>query len=496
MNKIDGIIDRNGSGPSLTNRMKAVSEANPTEEPEPVGPGFDPASCDFVHHTFENKYYENKGNVWGPATVDDINRFLKVVYKMDEDDRDAAIFAIRRGAQIHLAANVAGCRAGVHKDKRGKPYLVVESHKLAKPVQGDWSIIREIIESMFGPEQTPYVYAWLQWAYCTYEVGTLAPGQLFVMVGPKNCGKTLIQEKIISPLLGSNTAKCQDYLMERTEFNADLIANCHWGLSDSISDMTWQQRKTLTERCKDALVNSEQRLRGLYNNPCVVDMCPRISCSINWTTVEALPLFEEGMSDKMLLFKVEKSSRLPTPQEPREEFEEKIAKALPAFAYFLKNEFTVDDTIKETEANVRFNVQTYHHPDILEKITDVKRHVSLAEMLLKWRRLYEPISSPLDMWSALTKYDTESAFSVRALAPSDRVFGRIMTELLEATKDSFCHGVKVTKPPRGHSGRRYRVEFEPEGPESGSQELSLEQAKLAAQRARTTLKDRLKGKTR
>jgi hypothetical protein len=51
MSKIDEIIGGNGSGPSLTNRMKAVSEAIPTEEPEPVRPGFDPASCGFVHHT-------------------------------------------------------------------------------------------------------------------------------------------------------------------------------------------------------------------------------------------------------------------------------------------------------------------------------------------------------------------------------------------------------------------------------------------------------------
>jgi hypothetical protein len=97
---------------------------------------------------------------------------------------------------------------------------------------------------MFGPEQSPYVYAWLAWAYHSYKKRTLAPGQLFVMVGDKNCGKTLVQEKVISPLLGSHTAKCQAFLTDRTEFNRDLMANCHWSLSDSISKLDWQQRKT------------------------------------------------------------------------------------------------------------------------------------------------------------------------------------------------------------------------------------------------------------
>ena len=114
---------------------------------------------------------------------------------------------------------------------------------------------------------------------------------------------------------------------------------------------------------------------------------------------------------------------------------------------------------RTTEANVRFNVKTYHHPEILEKLVDVKRHVSLAEMLFKWQRLYEPIGSPLDIWSSLTQHDAESAQSVKALAPSVRVFGIIMTELVGATKTDFCHGVKVAKH-RGHSGRCYKIEFD------------------------------------
>jgi len=434
----------------------------------------------FVYHVFENKYYENKGSVWGPAGVDDIHRVLKVIFNVkDHDDRESIIVNIRSQAQIYLAANVAGCKAGVHEDKKSNPYLVLQNHKLVEPIKCDWSIIREMIESMFGPEQSPYVYAWLQWAYVSYESRTLAPGQLFVMVGDKNCGKTLFQEKVISPLLGSNTAKCQPYLMGKTEFNGDLIANCHWGLSDSISDMNWQQRKTLTEGCKNAIVNSEQRLRDLYDSPCVVDMCPRISCSINWASVEALPIFEEGMSDKMSLFKVEKSSRLPTAEMPRPEFEAEIAKALPGLAYHLKHEFVMDDATKETEGNVRFGVKTYHHPAILEKLVDVKRHVSLAEMLFKWQNLYEPVGSPLDIWSSLTQHDAESAQSVKALAPSVRVFGSIMTELVGATKTGFCHGLQVAKH-RGHSGRCYKIEFDPSLPKPASANGSrLTAARLA-----------------
>jgi hypothetical protein len=163
---------------------------------------------------------------------------------------------------------------------------------------------------------------------------------------------------------------------------------------------------------------------------------------------------------------------------PRLEFEAEIAKALPGLAYYLKHEFVIDDATKETEANVRFGVKTYHHPAILEKLVDVKRHVSLAEMLFKWQSLYEPIGSPLDIWSSLTQHDAESAQSVKALAPSVRVFGSIMTELVGATKTDFCHGVKVAKH-RGHSGRSYKIEFDAALPAPSNNGSGLTPAQFA-----------------
>jgi hypothetical protein len=35
-------------------------------------------------------------------------------------------------------------------------------------------------------------------------------------------------------------------------------------------------------------------------------MCPRIVAAINYPAIDAVPIYEEGMSDKMSLFKVEK----------------------------------------------------------------------------------------------------------------------------------------------------------------------------------------------
>jgi hypothetical protein len=412
-----------------------------------------------VHHVFENAYYENKGNVWGPTNVDDIRRELKVTHKIPGEETDKIIVRIRKEAQIYQAINVAGYKSGIHRDKFDNPYLVTRSHKMVSPVQGDWSIIREIIDSMFGAEQSPYIHGWLQWAYLSFEECTLAPGQLLVLVGPNNCGKTLFQEKVISRMLGSNSVKCLRYLMGTTEFNEELISNAHWVLSDSISELDWRERKTFTENSKEILVNSEQRLRALYANALTVDMCPRISCSINPNSIAALPIFEEGMSDKMILIKANKSSILPDDKLPRLEFEARIKEALPGYAYYLRNEYEVPDDIKEA-GNTRFGIRTYHHAEILEMISDVKRHVYLAEILFKWRGKYSAIGSALDIWSALTTFDAESKNAVLGMAKSSDRFGGIMTELVEATKSgTYIRGVRVLKLPRSNT-RRYEILYD------------------------------------
>jgi hypothetical protein len=118
----------------------------------------------FVHHTFENKYYQQKGQVWGPTTVDHIRMVLRARYRLEDDKADQAIIEITEDGQVFQAANVVGYKSGVYRDRSGNPYLILQSHNLITPVEGDWPLIREITESMFGPIQTLYLYGWLQWA--------------------------------------------------------------------------------------------------------------------------------------------------------------------------------------------------------------------------------------------------------------------------------------------------------------------------------------------
>jgi hypothetical protein len=141
------------------------------------------------------------------------------------------------------------------------------------------------------------------------------------------------------------------------------------------------------------------------------------------------------------------------------EFEARIKEALPGYAYYLKNEYEVPDEIKES-GNTRFGIRTYHHAEILEMISDVKRHVYLAEILFKWRGEYPALGSALDIWSALTTFDAESKNAVLGMAKSSDRFGGILTELEEATKSgTYIRGVRVLKLPRSNT-RRYEILYD------------------------------------
>jgi hypothetical protein len=184
---LDG--DAPGTPPpdGTTKKESKKRRATQSEPEEPKAPRiYSPMDYGFVHHVFENTYFKNKGEVWGPTNVDAIVRTLRARFNIKDDDLDDVLLEIEEECQIYQAANVAGYPMGVHHDTEGHPHLVLQSHKLVQPADVDWTIIKIIVDSMFGEEQAPYVYGWMQWAYCAYENRTLAPGWLFVMVGPND----------------------------------------------------------------------------------------------------------------------------------------------------------------------------------------------------------------------------------------------------------------------------------------------------------------------
>src|SRR6516162_3017880 len=103
--------------------------------------------------------------------------------------------------RVDYAGPVAGRKAGM-REFNGTKILVTEGPKLVTPESGDWSGVRKIFERMFGPDQIDYYYGWQKRVLQSVLSGNAISMHFFAMCGPVNCGKTWLQEAVISEMLG------------------------------------------------------------------------------------------------------------------------------------------------------------------------------------------------------------------------------------------------------------------------------------------------------
>jgi hypothetical protein len=307
----------------------------------------------------------------------------EVYIKEDEGyTTDSYKYTITQECKVRVAVNVAGYSAGIHKNTMGKPFLILEPTKFPDLIRGDWSFINSILYGLLGLpdadlerlglkklgiDQIGLFHCWMKWGMESLRDQTRAPGHYLIIMGPHKCGKSLVQEKIISPLLGCGPSNATTYLTRSpgsSDFNSDLLQFFHWMISDGLAFRTFQERKSYTENCKQVIGNSEQRLHEKFKNAGMVPFCCRLSGTLNPSAVESLPLLEEGMLDKLLILQGKPHEYLPNTKKiplPRPAFENRIEKALPAYAHFLMNEWKIPDIIKETSgelASISFGIST------------------------------------------------------------------------------------------------------------------------------------------
>src|SRR5204862_7823749 len=94
--------------------------------------------------------------------------------------------------------------------------------------------LRRLLETLLYDshyDQLSYGFAWLKVAYEALRAGVWRPGPALALAGPRNCGKSLLQQ-LITLILGGRSAKPYRYMRGGTEFNADLFGAEHLCIED------------------------------------------------------------------------------------------------------------------------------------------------------------------------------------------------------------------------------------------------------------------------
>lgn len=333
------------------------------------------------YYYFKGKYYmiDSSGERYISIGDGDLTRQLRLLGfsakgaegEMSAIDKIKA--SIVKDKTVDAVGALAGRSIGLHEDKvTGMRHLVTRKNRRIIAKEGDWSGIRGILQGLYD-DQVDYVYSWLKRSRYQLAQERYMQGHVLAIAGKVGGGKSLTAEVIIRPLLGAS-AKAWRYLAKDNDFNADLVGSELLLMDDEAGSRSMADRKKFGSNLKMVSAGSKSvSCHGKGVDAYNVSPLWRVVVCLNddEEAIGAFPPLGEGdcdsIGDKVLLLKCYQTE-LPFVGD-RDQFvkiEKMIERELPAFAWFLDNEWEIPAKIKT--GNCRFGFDEFHHPDLLETL--------------------------------------------------------------------------------------------------------------------------------
>ncbi|MDA7676721.1 hypothetical protein OAK90_01145 [bacterium] len=338
---------------------------------------------------------------------------------------DQIMLDVQTNRDVDYSGSLAGYDAGI-VECNGYRALVTKAPSRITAKKGEFPIICQIIKDMFWVksfDQRDHFFGWLKKAEEAVRLSKPMPGQVLVLAGPRNAGKNLIQD-IITEILGGRSARPYQWIIGRTNFNADLFSAEHLMIADEVPSHDMKSRRAFGAKIKDLAVNSVQTCHGKFQNAVHLKPCWRLTISVNEEAenLVMLPPLEESLKDKIMLFRVN-AANMPMPSnspEARALFWQTIKAELPAFIHFLQKW-----EIPENLVDSRFGIDAYQDPDLIEGLEGMSHEQRLMDLI---EMTILPAGHPFE--ASLTQLESRLT--------SDPDFGRQVSKLL-----SFPNAMKT-----------------------------------------------------
>lgn len=361
---------------------------------------------------------------------------------------DAKMMEVEQAQRVKYACRLAGYRAG-EIEIGGEKLLITRSMKLITPKKGDWPLVEEVLRRLLtGSEPTggePLRYdqrehwlAWEQhWLRSLYS-GRITRGLALCLAGEANSGKTLLG-MIMKELAGGLEGKPYDYMVGKDNFNKELFEASLLTIDDENANTKIEARRELGASIKKFLANAAVKLRGIGKDGVVVSACWRLYFALNLEAerLMVMPPIEADIADKILMLKgyalpkpvpgSEEAARrcwpMPMPTDTIEEMEAfwaAIRAELPAFAWYLLNEYTPPESV----AGGRFGVRAWHHPEILRELQQFSPHVRLWQLIRRSgvvfaRKIADPNEAGAAAWEPVPEWSGSAEELESALKAAD-----------------------------------------------------------------------------
>ena len=393
---------------------------------------------------------------------------------------------VRRNRSVDAVMTaLPGYHTGIYDLPGGERVLVKKSPVTIEPAPGEWPVIRQIVEGMLGADpndsssidQTAWFWSLCKCWYKAFVTGSpdgWKQSHAVVFTGTHGCGKNLVQELILTPLIGGRFADPLKFLMDEDQFNGDMMVE-HWMLSEIPSSQRTEDRVKFAERIKQIVANRTMRARLMRSEPSTIQPFVRLSISVNddADTLRSLPVVSDGYGDKIIIFHCRKKKLpilgdrdLSTAAEREEddewgeddddsfarecEIRRVIRQELPGFVYWLKHEWKIPEALVKPEHEHdnprRFGFRSFHHPVIEQQLFDetsaaqLMRLIDMAELMPKYAEEYG-VKVGLKLWQLSDPHNH------KPLSSRNRWWGtaEYLQQLLTGETDLVCNVANMAK---------------------------------------------------
>jgi len=364
---------------------------------------------------------------------------------------DCVLVHLQRRNRIRYAGPLAGHPHGPIK-VNGENVLNTLKMDLIPYAPGEFPLIQRILSGLFKDQiQLDAVIGWLSIATRALYSGKIFPGQVMVLCGPPNCGKSVFQNNIVTPCLGGRATDPFMYMSGATTFNAEWFGATHLKLEDKHASPHFESRATIASHWKQIAATPNALCHKKGCDPILLSAHWRMTMSMNMEehNIRVLPPMSDDLYEKVMLLRAypfDMPFEAGTPEQ-RMAADALIAAELPAFLnYLMFYEVPLEQRCD------RYGIKSFHNADIRSLLLEHSDETRLLHILLDTFAGFDGEVMGSSEWIlGQCKKNVTMGSLVDSVVPGGaRAMGRMLANLCRSNPDivslgTFRQGVKLYK---------------------------------------------------
>jgi hypothetical protein len=327
------------------------------------------------------KYWFQDGRQrWVCESLTGISRLLRTEFGLDGkipkggtfSEVDKALLEVQKFRRVDAALPFIHHRPGVIRND-GRSFLNTAWAKCINPAPesgGAWGekfpwIARYLQEYLINDDQLYPFLAWWRHAYTNALKHTPRLGHALFFIGPQNCGKTLMNQRVIGASLGG-AMDARSFLVEGNQFSGSCLEHPVLSIDDSTSSSDARKHLKYSAMIKAMVANPQVEYNQKFRAAGQVFWYGRILVSLNddVRSLQMIPDLEQSLLDKIMLFQVQTPQTYHFPDNYT--LEKTIERELPWALRWL-----IDwEVPEELKGDMRFGVIPYQNPELFRQAVE------------------------------------------------------------------------------------------------------------------------------